>query len=651
MQTTPAAGAGVRSVPLGFAAALVGASVFFGGGGERGQVLALGSVAFLGLVSAVAAIGLSALPRPRIGREGAVLVSVLGGLVAWNAVSLAWSIQPDRTWDVVNRDLAYGALLLVGSLTGPRAPRRVAALLAAVLAAAVAWALLGKILPGLGPDATRSARLRAPVGYWNALALLVASALPLWLWLASSRRHAALLRAAAVVALYASLVALLLTASRGGVVVAAVAVAVWLAVGRSFLEGTVALGLALPPALAVGWWAFRRSDLVEVGVVDDGAAFGLLLALGGAAVFGLALLTVRLDERRELDRRRLTRLAAGAVAGAAVLVLVAGAIRIGDPAAWLGDRFDEFRNPPGVQVQQGPGRIVAFSSNNRWTWWGEAWRIFVNEPWTGTGAGSFELARRPYREDTQAPVEPHNLGLQALSETGVVGFVLVLAFAGAAVWVVVAALRRLREPDRAAAAALAAGGAAYLGHALVDIGWEYMAVSAPLFVVLGVLATAGRAPARRSRARPLVLAAAVLPAFAVAASLASPWLADRRLDSAFDSLARTDLPAARSAADGARALNPLALGPLHAQALIAEAEGDRERTGTLYREAVRLQPRNPEAWYQLGCFHADALRQPHAAFPLLDRSYALDRYGPSGEPLDRVRAQMENRAEPGLVCR
>ena len=52
-----------------------------------------------------------------------------------------------------------------------------------VVAAALAWALLGVAVPSLFEDGDRIARLREPVGYWNALALLADGGLALGLWL------------------------------------------------------------------------------------------------------------------------------------------------------------------------------------------------------------------------------------------------------------------------------------------------------------------------------------------------------------------------------------------------------------------------------------------------------------------------------------
>jgi hypothetical protein len=638
------------AVPLA-GAALLGWAVLSGGGAGDSRLVWIGGGAVLAAALAFA----GALPAPRLDAAGAAALLLLAGFVVWNGVSVIWSIEPDRSWEAFNRGAAYVALLLLGALAAPlltRPAEAAAGAVAAAFLAAVVWALAGKVVPALGPDVERSARLREPVGYWNALALVLAMAIPLWLWLAADRGRSPALRAAASAAVFATVVALALTTSRGGVTVAAVAAAAWLVLAPARLEGAAALLLAVPPGLVVAVWALDRPALVDAGVQSDrsrhGALLGLFLALGIVAVAAAAFLFARAEARRPLsaaDRRRLGRLAAGVGAGLVALALVAGAVRAGDPAGWVEARFDEFRNPPAVEVTQDPERLGSFSSNHRWTWWTQAWRLWREQPLDGWGAGTYDLARRPIRADTQAPIEPHNLALQALSETGVVGFLLLAGAVGAAAWAVAGALRRLGGAERAAAAALAAAAVAYLAHALVDIGWEYLAVSAPVFVALGVLLAAGRPPAVRRRLPHR--GAAVLLAAAALASLTVPWLAGRRLEDAFDALARGDLAAAERAARQAADLNPLSVEPLLAEAAAAEFAGDLDRAERLYIEAVRLQPRNPSPWFELGRFEFESDADPDAAFVYLDRSYGLDRYGPSGPLLDDVRAALEARGAPG----
>src|SRR5438876_8946434 len=146
-------------------------------------------------------------------------------------------MEPDRSRAYLNSGLVYLALSVVGLALGavPGAVRLWAYVLAVVVALALGWALLGKAVPALGGSG-RIARLGAPLGYWNALAMLLVFGLPLALWLAARREHPHWLRAAGVVYTYALVVGILLTYSRGGVLVAGVAIAAWLLLGGPRIE-------------------------------------------------------------------------------------------------------------------------------------------------------------------------------------------------------------------------------------------------------------------------------------------------------------------------------------------------------------------------------------------------------------------------------
>jgi hypothetical protein len=290
------------------------------------------------------------------------------------------------------------------------------------------------------------------------------------------------------------------------------------------------------------------------------------------------------------------------------------------------DGFREFTNPVS-EAGTGPERLGDFNSNSRWTWWSEAWELFVDRPVGGTGAGTFAVARRPIRRNTTAATEPHNLGLQFLAETGVVGFLLAAGAAGAVIVGVRRAVRRLDADDGAAAAALGVVGATYLVHALIDYDWDFVGVTAPVLVGLGVLVAAGRPALPRVR-EPFLAAGAAVLAVTVVVSLALPWLADRRVDAAYEAIASGDADEAVAGGRRARALNPLSVEPIFAQAAGEDARGDDGAALARYVEAVDLQPENPRTWFELGRFElAIGLRDDGIAH--LQRSEQLDRWGPA----------------------
>ena len=71
-----------------------------------------------------------------------------------------------------------------------------------------------------------------------------------------------------------------------------------------------------------------------------------------------------------------------------------------------------------------PGRLTDLCANNRLSWWGEALDVAADRPVGGSGAGTFALARRRYREDATPVSEPHSVPLQLLADLGVVGLAL-----------------------------------------------------------------------------------------------------------------------------------------------------------------------------------------------------------------------------------
>src|SRR5438105_7926103 len=163
--------------PLGAALALTAAVLFFGGSSGNSTLPWVGGAAIVLAAAFVAAWGLPV---------GAATLLPLVGFAFWCAVSVAWSIEPDRTWDYANRTGVYVAFAIVGMFVAGRT-RELALGFAALLGAVCVWALAGKVFPWLHEDYGRITRLRGPVGYWNALALLGDLALPLGLWLATRR--------------------------------------------------------------------------------------------------------------------------------------------------------------------------------------------------------------------------------------------------------------------------------------------------------------------------------------------------------------------------------------------------------------------------------------------------------------------------------
>jgi O-antigen ligase len=563
-----------RDLPLAVALALTTFAVFFGGGPGNGALPWLGGAALLAIVVLLATRGVP---------SGWQALVPLALLTCWIAITIAWSALPDRSWDYANRALVYLLFAALGLWVAART-RALALGFMAIFGAVLAWSLLGKVLPPVYDyGSLEVGRLRGPVGLWNQLALIADFALPLALW--RRRIEGALLA-------YVALVALLLTYSRGGLVTAVVVVVAWFVLEDDALDSARTLLAAIVPGAVVVGIAFALPGITGNGESAhvrwrDGAVFGVLLALG--AVVAVYLRRVPLPR---VSRRALV------VVGALVVVLLVAAVVL--------------KGTGSGAVGNGSGRLTSTSSNFRFTWWHQALRGAEHHLLGGTGAGSFHVTNLRYRETyLDFTTEPHNLPLQVLTETGIVGLLLFVLAAGA---LLRGTLRR-RGHELAVALILPA----YLLHSLVDIDWDFVAVSAPAFLAAGALA-GGVELRRASPYASLVAAGAALLAFGV---LLMPWLGERWSD---DAEAKTSVALAKRS----RSVDPLLVEPLWTLALAAELRGEPFVARAYYDEATRLQPENAQTWLYAGRFELDNGCARHALTAFY-RFVALD---PKARPQD-----------------
>ena len=489
------------AVVLAAAAGLLAAALFFGGGSDDVDFLpvALAALFVAGGLGVAALAGL--IPRPGLDAAGLAFFGFLGGFVVWSGLSVWWSIVPDLTWNLFNRELAYVGFAIVGLCVGALWPRRtVAAGLAIALGAVIAWALAGKVFPSLVEGGEQVSRLRSPVGYWNALALLCAAGAVLGLWLATDRTRGRGTRAAGAVLVYGAVVSVVLTYSRSGIVITVLAALAWVLLSGAAFETLAVLALAGAAAAPVLLCAFLSPGITSDGEpyavrVDDGMIFAPVVLAAGAGVGAATYLLLTRGRASAPVRRRAVWATAGLLAVGACAVLIVSVVRAGGPESWVEARWHDFSSSKDVPSARA-GRLGSLSSNHRWTWWEEAWRSFEDAPARGRGANSFKLVNVLERPKPITVSQPHNLFLQALSDVGIVGFLLLAGVAVAAVLTAVRAVRRSTGPERLATLALSIAAAAYLLQSLVDVDWDFVAVTGLLFFVVGVLAARPASAAR-----------------------------------------------------------------------------------------------------------------------------------------------------------
>jgi O-antigen ligase len=392
---------------LAAVAVLLTGAVFFGGGSGHDSVWWIG-LGVVGVLTLVLSFGFAGrFPLPALGRAEVAFVAALVGFVAWQGVSVAWSVAPDRSWDAFDKELVLLGFLGLGLVLGAVVrPSAVGVVMAGVLGAALVWALAGRAIPAFFEDGERIARLRNPVGYWNGLALLGDFALALGLWLGTVPRLRPWPRVAGGLLVYAAAAVILLTLSRTGVVAGVAAVALWLVLSDRRVEGALLAIVGTVPAALLAGFAYARPALVDDGQphadrVRDGALFGVLALLGAAVVAGLVVwgLLRGLDRRAEVARWLV---GGGAVVAAGALVVLV--VAVGNPVSWAADQFKE-----GGPSSNSPGRLLEAGGNNRWQWWQEAADVWRADPVVGAGANTFEVARKRYREDSVSVSQPHSV--------------------------------------------------------------------------------------------------------------------------------------------------------------------------------------------------------------------------------------------------
>lgn len=649
---------------VGFLVVLTGYAAFaHGSTSVQDQARIQVAVAIVAVLAAGVWLWHGALPlsAPRLAWVGAALVALF---VLWTGLTLAWSVSGDDTWHELNRTLTYALVLLLAIAAASWWRRAAEWLAVGYLAAALLVALYavgGKLVPGLHIPGVIDLnhtflipRLRAPLDYWNALALFELMGAPVAVALAIDQRRREAVRLAALASLAFLFVAIGLTYSRGGVIALIVAMVAFAVISRAGLRtlGVIALGLlGAAPSLVV---AFSTHSLTAVAQPlsareTDGALLAVVLVVSLAALVlaGRTLLGV---EGRFVLRPSTSRRIGLVLAGALALALLAGGVALAASKRGFGGTISHewktFRTPH-FDPLFSPNHLVTTNSGNRWVWWSEAAGAWSDRPAQGWGAGSFPVLHKEYRTNDLAVMQPHSVPMQLLAETGIVGALLGL---GGLLALTVAAVARARalpddaprdgpppragpggDPSRLLAGALAAAAVAWLFHGLYDWDLDIPGVTLPALAFLGVVVGRarpdGRVPRSGPAARGLVLALATVGGCVVALSALLPAWADSKTKHALDVASSHRSPARlQSAAEDAELaarLDPVSEQPLLALASIEQARGRPLAARAALLRAIRRQPSAADSWAELALLELK-LRDLRGLQVALQRAVALN---------------------------
>src|SRR3954471_10659966 len=529
------------------------------------------------LLLAVLFVCLLALPRPTPSRPALIGVLLLTAYGLWSLLSIAWAAQEELAWDAGNRTLMYAIVLALCTLWPVRGSA-IAWLLGALGLGIAAIALVEMVKAGgssQGVQYFNEARLSEPVGYANAnVALWMLGFLPCMI-LGGRRGVPAPLRGLFLGSACLLAGAALLGQSRGWLIALAItagwAVSAVPGRGRTIVSFAV-VGIALVPALPSlldvydHWHPYQ-----PLGHTWDSAFRALLLCSIGLAMVGsvAAVLDNGLELRESLARR-----ISAAVVIALAAVCVAGLIGYAaveqSPFTAAKDRWNSFKKG-GSEPRGLKNRFGGTFGTYRYNYWQVAWREFEDKPILGAGADNFGRAYQERGNSTQTPRFPHSTEMVALSETGIVGGLLLF---GAFAALIAAAVPALRRSDLAGAGA-GAGLVMFvywLVHHSLDWLWEFPGLAGAGLAGLGLATAVRRHPAAGGSPAPLLagrraLALGVVGAVLIAASVVPPWLSAREVRNGAE-IAGSDPVGAVDRFDRAADLNPLSPVPQKAAAVV-----------------------------------------------------------------------------------
>lgn len=547
--------------------------------------------------------GLAAVP--------AVAFLLLGIL---SLTSALWGSSMELAIDEFDRCILYAALYVL-ALVAVR-PHRIGAWCDGLATGITLIALLG-LASRLAPQvfATGHAyeflpiayiRLSYPIGYWNALGVLVALATPFLLRAAVAERPA-LVRALGVLPIPALAATLYLTSSRSGFLSMGVgAVALILLSTRRWAVLVALLVSAGGSAVAISSLVGRRElvngplDSAAAASQRGGAAAEIALACLGAAVVYLAVTWAaeRLPRRLALPER-----------GAAVLIVVA--VAAGIVAAHPVRRFDAFRSatvPANADPNYVQAHLLSGSGNGRWDLWSSAVDEFRAHPLIGNGAGSFQAWWLEHRPLAAFVENAHSLYLELLGNLGILGLVPILLVVATGVAAVARAVRRKSKgAARLDIAAAAASFAAFAVAAGLDWMWEVTAVTAVALIALALVlrspdasSRGEREPAARGRrwseAAVATWVAAVIAVGGLVYAQAAPLLAQQKIEASNSAARDGDTARAYDQALSARSLTPWAFSPYLQLALVEEQNGNLAEARRWIDGAATRNPRNWQLW-------------------------------------------------------
>jgi O-antigen ligase len=632
-------------------------------GGFDGTTWYPGSLIVLGLL-VIAALTVPAGEVPGLVKVAAL---ALAAYAAWSYLSIAWADQKGDAWDGANRTLLYAITFALFAIWRPRG--RTAAALLIVYCVGVAGVGLVELLRAASATDARTffseGRFASPAGYMNANVALWFSALWPCVILGARRELHAVLRGLLIASAVLLCGLAVLGQSRGWLFTAPIAGLVIVALVPRRVRTVLTLGFVLAVTGIVtntllGVYRAAGERGFDSAVSNAARALVVAALLGGLAFGLLAGLEERLPRpSRKRERQSGRVLAAGAVVAAVAGLVVFVSVK-GSPFTVISRAWHEFKTQP--SPYGGASRFTGSLGTHRYDFWRVAWDRFKASPIEGDGSDNFQQPYLAVRKSPDSPRYPHSVELRAMSETGLVGTILIAVALAAAVWAALRATRRRRGLGAAAAAAGVAAFVYWVVHGTIDWFWEFPALGAAAFALLGL--AAGLLPRRASApGRPLGLggpaALLALPVIAAAVSFCLPWLSQLDQNKAVRTW-RADAAAAFRSLDSAASLNPLSAEPKLLAGSIALRLGRTADSMRYFRQAIERDPGDSYAHLELGALlaragsHAEGvatLAEAHRLDPRDDLTSLALRRARAGKPIDIAAVNRELAARSAKLGR
>ncbi len=281
------------------------------------------------------------------------------------------------------------------------------------------------------------------------------------------------------------------------------------------------------------------------------------------------------------------------------------------------------------------------TSSLRARYWGDAYKVFKDHTFHGTGGDTYSVARLAYRTDTLRVKHAHGFVPQAMSDLGLLG--LLTAIALALCWLVAArhavgASRRspvywLKDADdtRLAGFAIALVAFTFGLHSAIDWTWFVPGVAVFGLACAGWTAGAGGAAVNRGGSvsavgtgrRAIRAGACAFVGLLIAAAVYQPVRAAGKVADGFRIVA-SDPGEALAFAETAHEADPTSADPFFLKSV---AQNNLRKPKAAEHTLLRLtaeQPGNPYAWLRLAEFRLTSMHDPvgsiDALRPLFDLS-------------------------------